>query len=311
MLSAAERASRRAEALRRLEETKARFRKTHSTAESGGSNSAQGGPPQIGQTPQIGPAPSVRDAQQPQNEKKSGLFAKPYIEYDFSTMKDSRGGFMVDEQEAATAGPREDSHAKWLESLSAQRPPYDFDDPRAPRCFECDTPEIDFRLWRVFGTRVCPEHRRANPEKYSLLTKTECKQDYLLTDPELRDEELLPHLERPNPYATTYSNMMLYMRYQVEEFAFKKWNGPEGLDAEWERREKLKKVRKQAKFEAKLRDMRNKTRAEAITSAYSAAGRAARRHVHSWTNAIPQPDGRLLSECTECGMSREELAIGK
>jgi DNA-repair protein complementing XP-A cells len=77
--------------------------------------------------------------------------------------------------------------------------------------------------------RVCTACKKKFPEKYSLLTKTECKevrtpfcrsrrnsrQDYLLTDPELKDEDLLPHLLRPNPYASTYSNMMLFLRVQV------------------------------------------------------------------------------------------------
>ena len=47
--------------------------------------------------------------------------------------------------------------------------------------------------------------------------------------------------------------MMLYVRYQVEEFAWKKWGGPEGLDKEWERREKQKKEKKDKKFEQQLK----------------------------------------------------------
>jgi DNA-repair protein complementing XP-A cells len=47
--------------------------------------------------------------------------------------------------------------------------------------------------------------------------------------------------------------MMLYVRYQVEEFAWKKWGGPEGLDKEWERREKMKKEKKDKKFEQQLK----------------------------------------------------------
>lgn len=56
--------------------------------------------------------------------------------------------------------------------------------------------------------------------RYSLLTKTEAREDYLLTDPELKDNELLPHLERPNLQKATWNNMMLYLRYQVKEYAF-------------------------------------------------------------------------------------------
>lgn len=132
---------------------------------------------------------------------------------------------------------------------------------------------------------MCKKCKEKHPERYSLLTKTECKevstdrrtrkcalvdlmihsiyfasftplllQDYLLTDPELKDEDLLPHLLRPNPHASTYSNMMLFLRLQVEKVAMDKWGGEEGLDAEWERREEFKKRKREAKFEQGLRE---------------------------------------------------------
>jgi len=122
-----------------------------------------------------------------------------------------------------------------------------------PQCFECGTIELDFLFLKTFGTRVCFKCKEKLPEKYSLLTKTECKEDYLLTDPELRDEEILPHLLKANPHKSTFANMMLYVRYQVEEFAWKKWGGAEGLDKEWERRETMKKEKKDKKFEQQLK----------------------------------------------------------
>lgn len=122
-----------------------------------------------------------------------------------------------------------------------------------PQCFDCGSVELDFLYHKTFGTRVCFKCKEKFPEKYSLLTKTECKEDYLLTDPELRDEEILPHLLKANPHKSTFANMMLYVRYQVEEFAWKKWGGPEGLDEEWNRREKMKKEKKDKKFEQQLK----------------------------------------------------------
>jgi DNA-repair protein complementing XP-A cells len=134
---------------------------------------------------------------------------------------------------------------------------------------------------QVFDIKVCKSCKDKYPEKYSLLTKTECKevgraqptwnlltaQDYLLTDPELKDEDLLPHLLRPNPHASTYSNMMLFMReqvcchhdedmliIQVEKVAWEKWDGEKGLDAEYVRREEFKKRKREEKFEAGLRE---------------------------------------------------------
>jgi DNA-repair protein complementing XP-A cells len=47
--------------------------------------------------------------------------------------------------------------------------------------------------------------------------------------------------------------MMLYLRMQVEEVAWKKWGGPEGLDEEYEKREEIKRDRKVKKFEDGLK----------------------------------------------------------
>lgn len=52
----------------------------------------------------------------------------------------------------------------------------------------------------------------------------------------------------------------------MEEYAFKKWGGPEGLDAEYERRESQKKEKKDKKFKEKLA---GKTTTATITNGYS------------------------------------------
>ena len=84
----------------------------------------------------------------------------------------------------------------------------------------------------------------------------------MLTEPELQDTTLLPRIEKPNPHG--YSRMQLFVRFQVEEFAWKKWGGPEELDKEWERREENKVKRKEKKYHDQLREMRKRTRAESI-----------------------------------------------
>lgn len=87
----------------------------------------------------------------------------------------------------------------------------------SPRCSMCQSLEIDHQFFKVFDVRVCNKCKKQYPEKFSLLTKTECREDYLLTDPELKDEDLLPHLLKANPHASNYSNMMLFLRMQVEK----------------------------------------------------------------------------------------------
>jgi DNA-repair protein complementing XP-A cells len=144
-------------------------------------------------------------------------------------------------------------------------------------------------------------------------------QGVVLTVPaELRDEELLPHLERPNPHKATWNNMMLYLRYQVEEYAFspKKWGSPEALDAEFEKRENEKKRRREVKFKSKLEDLKKRTRVEAYRRSRQGAtggsfgdeiGKAG-RHVHQWGRSIMDPEtGIGTKKCVDCGMEVEEL----
>ncbi|KAJ9091568.1 hypothetical protein QFC19_009024 [Naganishia cerealis] len=181
-----------------------------------------------------------------------------YFEYDLSKLHNSKGGFLTEDDGTAGAGVK--SVREVLKEKERERQmiregeePAIYPD-TSPRCQECGTLEIDYQFLKVFDVRVCKACKNKFPEKYSLLTKTECREDYLLTDSELRDTSLLPHLLKANPHASTYSNMMLYLRFQVEAVAWEKWGGEEGLDAEWERREEQKRARKERKFEEGLKE---------------------------------------------------------
>jgi len=133
----------------------------------------------------------------------------------------------------------------------------------------------------------------------------------------LKDENLLPHLERPNPHKSTWNNMMLYLRYQVEEYAFseRKWASPEALDDEFARRESEKKKRKETKFKSKLEDLKKRTRVEAWRRSRKGGNGgnfgddlAGGKHVHEWSRAIEKADtGVSVKTCIGCGMDVEEV----
>lgn len=42
--------------------------------------------------------------------------------------------------------------------------------------------DLDLQLRAVFQVLVCSKCKQERPDDYSLLTKTECREDYLLTD---------------------------------------------------------------------------------------------------------------------------------
>ncbi|KAI0469305.1 XPA protein C-terminus-domain-containing protein [Xylaria cf. heliscus] len=286
-----------------------------------------------------------------------------FVDYDFGKMTDTKGGFLSAEddpwnkamsggaggsggggaQGKEGEGPEGEQRPKgmtlqeWerlqlLKKLRRQKAgPFEpglsalADEKERRKCRECGNLEIDFVWDEVFACSVCNACKEKFPEKYSLLTKTECREDYLLTDPELRDPELLPHLSRPNPHKSHWHDMMLFLRYQVEEYALgpKKWGSAEELDAEFERREADKKKRKEAKFKEKLLDLKKRTRTDAYLRGQgrfggvggSGKGKAkfgdavadGGKHVHEWGRVIENEEGATVKTCTTCGMEVEEL----
>ncbi|KAF9356742.1 hypothetical protein BGX34_009776 [Mortierella sp. NVP85] len=232
-----------------------------------------------------------------------------FYDYDLSKMKDTRAGFIQELDEKDKVGSKDEGEEnkkkrKWQPTLQPPDPSIFHGADDNYECQDCTSVNIDVQLLQHFHVPVCIGCRDTQPEKYSLLTKTECRLDYLLTDPELRDTELFPFWERPNPKKSTWNNMMLYLRCQVEEFAFKKWGGPEGLDREFERRERDKETRKEQKFKKELRDLRNKTR----TSVWQAkkAQQRPKAHVHQFGTALVDPEsGASVQTCAECGIQVE------
>lgn len=243
----------------------------------------------------------------PKTSERPSVKKNEYIEYDFSTMKDTHGGFIDTENEQSPGSGKMEPEAK-LQVVKELPPPLDIS--RAPKCFECGSLEIDRNLYDNFNhVRVCRACKRKMPDKYSLLTKTECREDYLLTDPELRDKTLLPRIEKENPHG--FSRMQLFLRFQVEEFAWKKWGSSEDLDKEWERREQLRLQRRDKKYLEKLREMRKKTRAEEFTRKLRNGENLGERHVHDWSAplSIPNKPGFIKRRCIDCGIETEEFQL--
>ncbi|GAA5850822.1 hypothetical protein JCM3766R1_006124 [Sporobolomyces carnicolor] len=232
-----------------------------------------------------------------------------YVEYDLATLKNSRGGFLLEGDDAGDPRQKrerqlqEEMKLKRLENARAQGQlrgsAMSLDPNENPRCVHCSTRDLDEQMKLVFGVKVCTNCKKEHPDLYSLLTKTECKEDYLLTEPELKDTELMPHLLRPNPHRPTYSNMMLFLRCQVEAYAFssQKWGSAEALDQEFERRERDKKLKKSKKFEQKLKELRKKTK----TNVWHR--REDDKHEHEF-EAVPEGE-RTVERCKQCGVEVE------
>jgi DNA-repair protein complementing XP-A cells len=128
---------------------------------------------------------------------------RKYVDHDFSKMTDTKGGFLNAEDDPwnkALHAPKEGEKPahmtlkEWerhqlLKGLRNRK-----EGPFEPglsvlgkgnmKCRECGSLEIDFVWEEVFKCKVCNGCKEKFPEKYSLLTKTEAKEDYLITDRE-------------------------------------------------------------------------------------------------------------------------------
>ncbi|KAI8378210.1 XPA protein C-terminus-domain-containing protein [Choanephora cucurbitarum] len=229
--------------------------------------------------------------QQKKDAPKKARWIKSFYEYDLSTMVDLKGGFILDE----TTEDKQKEEKKKLYNIEPYFPSSS-DPAENPKCKECQSLDLDPVFFSVFHINLCPTCKDKYPEKYSLITKTEAKEDYLLTDPELKDPELLPHWSKPNPHKSTWNDMMLYVREMVEEYAFKKWGGAEGLDAEYERRVAQKQEKKEKKFKEKLADLRRRT----LTTAKERK-RQEGPHKHEFGDVKGQ-GGATVQKCLTCGL---------
>lgn len=177
-----------------------------------------------------------------------------------------------------------------------------------PTCESCHKSiEFDSQLLAHFERKVCRKCVSLKPEKYSLLTKTECKNDYLLTDPELEDRGLFHRMEKQNPHSGTYSRMILFLREEVEQYSFKKWGGQDKLDSEWVRREERKISIKEKKYQKQLKEMRKKTRAQEFTKKLQLK-KFGKSHIHEWIVVnIDEVTSCITKECKDCKKRIEEI----
>lgn len=95
---------------------------------------------------------------------------------------------------------------------------------------------------------------------------------------------------------------MLFLRLQVEAYAFSeaKWGSPEALDAEFERREEEKRVKKGKKFEKQLKELRKKTKTNVWHK------RVDGEHRHEFGSGTQKNgNGDDVQRCEECGFEVE------
>lgn len=175
------------------------------------------------------------------------------------------------------------------------------------RCCVCGSFELDDFILKNYRVRVCPNCREAHQDRFGLMTKTSAKDEFLLTDEELRDTSRVPYVSKPNPHRPNWSDMQLFLKEQVRAFALDKWGSLEAIEEEAQKRADAHENLKEKKYLANLKELRQKTKLTKKVSAFT--DRKTHNHRHTFQDSKNQTTGTIESTCTECGfrIESEEL----
>ncbi|OMJ18915.1 DNA repair protein rad14 [Smittium culicis] len=256
---------------------------------------------------------STFDGSIPKQKMKKSKLSSNYYDYNLAEIKRSNGGYIMPQNTTDELGDTDAKSSLYNHKtrfISDLRKLYKsfcalLNGPESsPQCIECGSIDLDSIFFEIYNICVCRKCKDEIPEKYSLLTKSESKQDYMLTEEELCDRELFKVWIRPNPHRSTYSNMILYVRQEVEKFAIKKWGSLEELDKQFEKRELLKKERKDKKFQKSIQDLRKRTRTEEWRKKRENAYKIPDKHEHNFINTNKNGESDSKS-CSICGLTVE------
>lgn len=169
------------------------------------------------------------------------------------------------------------------------------------RCCVCGSLELDDFILKNYKARVCPNCREAHQDRFSLMTKTSAKDEFLLTDEELRDSSRVPHVSKPNPHRPNWSDMQLFLKEQVRAFALDKWGSLEAIEAEAQKRADAHENLKEKKYLANLKELRQKTK----LTKKPTTEKKTHNHRHTFEDSKNSKTGIIESKCTQCGFTIE------
>ncbi|KAH9511231.1 hypothetical protein DERF_009703 [Dermatophagoides farinae] len=179
-----------------------------------------------------------------------------YNELNVQSSQDFGGGFFVDHHDSDRKINSINNSSLTASSTKITIKP----DTRENVCDECDDNFSNSYLLSNFGEKICDSCKDLK-QKHKLITRTEAKQEYLLTDVDLdkRDPPLRCIMKR-NPRVYARGHMRLYLRLQVEERALEVWGSEQQLEEERENRDAKREGRKRKQFDKQMKELRMQAR---------------------------------------------------
>ena len=164
-------------------------------------------------------------------------------------------------------------------------------------CIDCSAKFASSYLLKSFSIGVCDNCREID-KKYKLITATEVRQMYLLTDKHFVDESTgkLKFIEKRNPRNTIWSRMKLFLEFQVREKAYAVWGGEEGMEKEAKRRREQSHKLKRKKYEKEMKELR-----ASIKVASSSFRHVSHEHSYGVEELVNAETEEYRKTCSSCG----------
>lgn len=221
------------------------------------------------------------------------------IKVDGSRFIDTAGGFLIDEKDIVEHEEERAAKIQKLNEEQSEEVPLTFF-----TCNECNEKFCDSYLQKNFEYSCCDKCKNLD-ETHELITKTTARDNYLLKDCDFdRREPPLKFISRKNPHKSTWAEMKLYLRLQVEARALEIYGSLDEIQKQKELREEKREVGKIKKFNKQMVELRKNVRA----TLYDNRTKASHEHEFGPSTYNEETD-EYTHICTTCGFSEtyEEL----
>lgn len=170
------------------------------------------------------------------------------------------------------------------------------------QCVGCEEEFADSFLYKNFGFSCCDKCK--NDENSMLITKTTARDEFLLKDCDFdKREPPLRFISRKNPHKSTWAEMKLYLRSQVEARALEVHGSMDRIEEQKEVREEKKELAKAKRYNKQLSELRKAVR----STLYD---KTTKKHEHEFGESTFNPETEeYFHQCLKCEYSEtyEEL----
>lgn len=206
------------------------------------------------------------------------------------------GDFVDEREQEEEASEREAKIARIAEDEAIEVPL------SYQKCIECEEEYSDSFLYKNFAVSCCDKCK--SEENAKLITKTTAREEFLLKDCDFdKREPVLRFISRKNPHKSTWAEMKLYLRSQVEARAIEIFGSLDNIEEQKELREDKKEMAKSKKYNKQLSQLRKTVR----STLYD---KTTKKHEHEFGERIYNSETEeYFHSCLKCEYSEtyEEL----